>query len=400
MTIDAATLARYADLIVGFGANVQPGQPVFLGSEVGKEDLTRAVVEACYRRDARFVDVEYFDPWTKRARLLGASAEALDYVPPWYGDRVRGLVKEGGAAIRLSGAVAPRLLADVDPALVGRDRLPNVPELTEAVIAGQLNWVIAGCPTPGWAELAHPDLPPLEATRRLWDEVLSACRVDEPDPVAAWEVRMGRLVEVAGRLTERRFDRILLDGPGTELSVGLLPSSTWRAATMTTIGGLVFHPNLPSEETFTTPDPERVDGVVRSTRPLQLGGTIVRGLEVRFEGGRAVAIEAEEGAEAMRARSGLDDGAARLGELALVDRHGRVGALETVFFDTLYDENAASHIALGAGMPDAVDAPDRERINRSEVHVDFMVGSEEVEVTGVTAAGERVPILRRGDWAL
>jgi len=398
--IDAATLARYADLIVGFGANVQPGQTVFLGTEVGKEELTRAVVEACYRREARFVDVEYFDPWVKRARLVGAADEALDYVPPWYGGRVRGLVEEGGAAIRLSGAVAPRLLSDLDPARVGRDRLPNVPEWTEAILAGELNWVIAGCPTPGWAELAHPGLAPPEALRRLWDEVLAACRVDEADPVAAWETRMGRLVDVAGRLSERRLDRVLLEGPGTELSVGLLPTSTWLAATMTTVGGLVFHPNLPSEETFTTPDPERVEGVVRSTRPLQLGGTIARGLEVRFEGGRAVAIDADEGAEALRARCGIDDGAVRLGELALVDRHGRVGALETVFFDTLYDENAASHIALGAGLPDAVGEPDRERINRSEIHVDFMVGSDEVEVTGVTAAGDRVPILRRGDWAI
>jgi aminopeptidase len=397
---DAATLARYADLIVGFGANIQPGQPVFLGTEVGKEELTRAVAEACYRREARFVDVEYFDPWVKRARLVAAAEDSLDYVPPWYGGRVRALVEEGGAVIRLSGSVAPRLLADLDPARVGRDRLPNVPELTEAVVDGELNWVIAGCPTPGWAELVHPGLPPAEASRRLWDEVLASCRIDEPDPVAAWDARMGRLVEVAGRLSERRFDRILLEGPGTELSVGLLPTSTWRAATMTTTGGLVFHPNLPSEETFTTPDPERVEGVVRATRPLQLGGTIVEGLEVRFEGGRAVAIDADEGAEVLRARSGVDDGAARLGELALVDRHGRVGGLETVFFDTLYDENAASHIALGAGLPDAVGEADRERINRSEIHIDFMVGSDEVDVTGVTAAGERVPVLRRGDWAL
>src|SRR5207342_3037787 len=148
-----AARARYADLIVGFGANVQPGQVVLLGTELGKEEMTRAVVEACYRRGARFVDVEYFDPWVKRARLLGAAEDTLDYVPPWYGDRVRALVAEGGAVIRLSGAVAPRLLADVDPARAGRDQLPSVPELRDAVIRGELNWVIAGCPTPAWAEL-------------------------------------------------------------------------------------------------------------------------------------------------------------------------------------------------------------------------------------------------------
>jgi aminopeptidase len=397
---DAEARARYADLIVGFGANVQPGQTVFVGTELGKEELTRAVVEACYRRGARFVDVEYFDPCVKRIRLLGAAEDTLDHVPPWYGSRVRALVAEGGAVIRLSGAVAPRLLADVDPARAGRDQLPSVRELREAIIAGELNWVIAGCPTPGWAELVHPGLDGQEALRRLWKQVMAACRLDEPDPVAAWEARMAELLGVAGRLTERRLDRVLLEGPGTELSVGLLPSSRWLAATMTTVGGLVFHPNLPSEETFTTPDPDRVEGVVRATRPLQLGGTIVRGLEVRFEGGRAVAIDADEGAEALRARCGIDEGAARLGELALVDRTGPVGALDTVFFDTLYDENAASHIALGAALTDAVGEADRERANRSDIHVDFMIGSDEVQVTGVSAAGERVPILRGGEWAL
>ena len=397
---DPGARARYADLIVGFGANVQPGQVVLLGTELGKEEMTRAVVEACYRRGARFVDVEYFDPWVKRARLLGAAEDTLDYVPPWYGDRVRALVAEGGAVIRLSGAVAPRLLADVDPARAGRDQLPSVPELRDAVINGELNWVIAGCPTPAWAELAHPELEPAAALARLWEQVMAACRLDEPDPVAAWEARMADLRGVAGRLTGHAFDRILLRGPGTDLSVGLLPSSRWLAATMTTVGGLVFHPNLPSEETFTTPDPARVEGVVRSTRPLQLGGTIVRGLRMRFEGGRAVAIDADEGAEVLRARSGLDEGAARLGELALVDRDGRVGALDTVFFDTLYDENAASHVAFGAALTDAVGEADRDRANRSEIHVDFMIGSDELEVTGVTGAGDEVPILRRGAWAL
>jgi len=171
-------------------------------------------------------------------------------------------------------------------------------------------------------------------------------------------------------------------------------------ASFETIDGIEHVPNIPTEETFTTPDPARVDGVVRATKPLALTGTIVRGLEVRFEGGRAVGIEAETGAEALRALTARDEGAARLGEVALVDRHGRIGALDTVFYDTLIDENAASHIALGQGFEWAVAEADRERINSSEIHIDFMIGSPEIDVTGVTASGERVPVLRDGAWQI
>jgi aminopeptidase len=182
--------------------------------------------------------------------------------------------------------------------------------------------------------------------------------------------------------------------------VGLLPSSRWMAASFETVDGIEHHPNLPSEETFTTPDPERVDGVVRSTKPLALPGTIIRGLEVEFREGRAERIDAESGADALRALCERDDGAARLGEVALVDREGRIGPLETVFFDTLIDENAASHIALGRAYEMALDDDaDKSRSNLSAIHIDFMIGSPEVQVTGVTAAGDRVPVLRDGAWA-
>jgi aminopeptidase len=180
-----------------------------------------------------------------------------------------------------------------------------------------------------------------------------------------------------------------------------MPSSTWLAAAFETVDGIEHHPNLPSEETFTTPDPERVDGVVKATMPLALPGTIIRGLEIEFSGGRAVRIDAESGAEAMRAMCERDEGAGRLGEVALVDREGRIGPLETVFFDTLLDENAASHVALGRAYEMAVDDPaDKQRGNMSAIHVDFMIGGPDVEVTGLAAGGERVPVLREGAWAL
>jgi aminopeptidase len=181
----------------------------------------------------------------------------------------------------------------------------------------------------------------------------------------------------------------------------MLPTATWWAADFTTAEGLRHLPNLPTEEVFTTPDPLRTEGHVTSTKPLVLqDGTIVRGLRVRFEGGSAVDIDADENADALRARIGLDDGGLCLGELALVDRQGRIGPLDTVFYDTLLDENAASHIAFGSGFPFLVEEEDAARVNESGTHVDFMIGSPELEVDGVTADGERVPILRGGDWQL
>jgi aminopeptidase len=263
------------------------------------------------------------------------------------------------------------------------------------------NWTIVPCPTVGWATLVHPRLEPAAALERLWSQIAHVCRLDEPDPVAAWETRLAELVRVVTELDGRAVDRLHFQGPGTDLTVGLLPSSRWRAAKFTTVDGIEHQPNIPTEEVFTTPDPERVDGTVTATKPLFTSGTTVTGLKVRFEGGRAVQVEADQGAEVIRGMVATDDGAARLGEVALVDREGRIGPLETVFYDTLLDENAASHIALGGGYEMAVGEPeDIARVNKSAIHTDFMIGGNEVSVTGVLRSGETVPLLRDGRWQI
>jgi aminopeptidase len=211
---------------------------------------------------------------------------------------------------------------------------------------------------------------------------------------------MDTLLGVSARLTERHFDALRYEGEGTDFTVGLLPTAAWRAARFTTVDGIEHMPNLPTEEVFTTPDPQRADGHVTSTKPLVLSdGSVVRGLSVRFEGGRAVAIDADHGAETMRTMLGRDDGAVRLGEVALVDGDGRIGALETTFYDTLLDENAASHLAFGQGFPFVVDdAGDRRRVNTSAIHLDFMIGSPALRISGVTRDGETVPVLVDGRW--
>lgn len=391
---------RLAELIVRFGANVQPGQVVAVGAEPGKEPLARAVAAAAYAAGAKFVDVAYFDLHVKRARIERAPEDTLDYVPPWYGERLQQISDLHGARIGLTGPVAPGLLDDLDPERVSRDQLPFLKETIEVVNARTTNWCAAPCPTPAWAQLTFPDLSPDAALDRLWEEILHVCRLDEPDPVAAWRERAETLVGVASRLTERRFAAVRFVGPGTDLTVGLLPSSSWIAARFETVDGLVHMPNLPSEEIFTTPDPARVDGHVTSTKPLVVGGTIIRGLRVTFEGGVATRIDADEGADVMRGITRRDEGASRLGEVALVDGEGRIGPLGTVFYDTLLDENAASHIALGSAYAMCVGDEDADAINASAIHIDFMIGSPEVDVLGVTASGDEVPVLTGGAWRL
>lgn len=391
-------LRPLAELIVRFGANVQPGQIVSISSEPGKEDLARAVAEVAYEAGAKFVEVNAFDPHVKRARLLHADPDTLDFVPPWYGARVSALGEHRAAQISLSGPAMPHALEGVDPALAGRDRLPSVAEFSRVLNERTVNWVVAPCPTAGWASLVHPKLDASEALARLWDEIATVCRLKEDDPVAAWGSRLDTLIQTGRRLNELELDLLRFEGPGTSLEVGLLPSSHWGSGRLQTVDGVTHAANLPTEEVFTTPDPDRVQGTVRSTKPLFTGGVIIEGLTVRFEDGRAAEIEADSGAGTLRALSQTDPGAARLGEVALVDRESRIGQLGTIFYDTLLDENAASHIALGQGVAFAVEQQDLGAMNDSKIHVDFMIGSEDVAVTGVTRSGEEIPLLREGIW--
>ncbi len=398
---DVPTLtAKLAELAV-WGANVQPGQIVGVTSYIGKEEMTRAVTRAAYRRGAKYVDVLYWDTWLKRERIELADDETLDYVPPWLAQRLLWLSDEHAARVSLSGPHAPHALSGLDPARAGKDLLPRQKETSEVVDRMTTSWCLIPVPTRPWAELVYPDVDPDEAYDRLWEAIAHICRLDADDPTKAWATRSDELKANAGRLTERHFDAIRLHGPGTDLTIGLLPSAHWAGGDLETVDGRRHSPNIPTEEIFITPDPERVDGHVTATLPLELSGSIISGIRVEFSGGRAVRIDADEGAEALRSVVATDDGASRLGEVALVDGHGRVGPLETVFYDTLIDENAASHLALGSGYEHPVEsAEDKARINRSGVHVDFMIGSPEVAVDGIDRDGTAVPVLRQGSWQI
>jgi aminopeptidase len=397
--VNEADLERFADLVVRFAANVQEGQIVAIGAEPGKEPMARALAAAAYRAGAKFVDVTYFDLLVKRARLLHAAQDTLDFVPSWYGERILELGEQRCARIGLTGPSMPGVLDDIDPARTGRDQLPQLKEGAKVINDRTTNWTAVPCPTPAWAQLVHPDLDQDAAYAKLVEQVLHVCRLDEDDPIAAWKQRMDTLTAVREKLTARRFDAVRFRGPGTDLTVGLLPSSIWLSAgDFTTIDGLVHMPNLPSEEVFSCPDPARTEGVVRSTKPLVVSGSIIRGLEVEFRDGRAVRIDADEGADVLRGYAARDEGASRLGEVALVDGEGRIGPLDTVFFDTLLDENAASHIAIGQAYAFTAGEEDHGRINSSAIHIDFMIGGPGVDTFGVESDGTEVPLLRGGAW--
>jgi len=393
-------IKRLADLLVGFGANLQPGQILGVTAYLGMEEAARAVARAAYERGARYVDVFWWDHLVKRERLEHAADETLDFVPPWIEQRMQWLSDERAARVTLTGTSAS-VFDGIDPSRTGRDLLPYVSAVPRIVNERTTNWTAGPCPNPGWAARVHPELSPDEALDKLWDEMVYVLRLDSDDPVAAWRERMKAIVASADRMTERRFDSLHLKGPGTDVTIGLLPSSKWLGADFETADGRTHYPNLPTEEVFTTPDPERVDGYVSATMPLELYGSFMNGIRIEFEGGRAVKIDADEGADALRATAAKDDGASRLGEIALVDKEGRIGPLETVFYETLLDENAASHIALGNAYTFPVeDEADRARVNKSGIHVDFMIGSNELDVDGITREGDRVPVLRGGSWQI
>jgi aminopeptidase len=399
--VDEQLLERYAELIVGFGANVQADQVVAVEGPPEAAPLTRRIARRAYERGARYVDVVYFDPHVKRIRIETAAEDSLEWVPPWLGRRMLDLGELDAARIVLTPIVPPGLMNGTDPARAGRDRLPTVPELFKVVDDRSVAWTVSPFPTEAWAQLVFPELEPAAALEALWRDILHVCRLDEPDPVDAWRRRIDEIWQVASRLDELDLDALRFVGPGTDLTVGLLPSSRFAKehGAATTRTGVRHVPNLPTEELYTTPDPERTEGVVTSTMPLDVGGAILTGLRIRFDGGRAVEIEADANAEALRQQCATDEGAARLGEVALVDGESRIGRLGRTFFNTLLDENAASHIALGdAYAVPIADPADLPRINVSDIHVDFMIGSDEVTVSGVTHGGDELPLLADGSW--
>ena len=399
---------RYADLAVRAGCNLQPGQRLLVETLVEHAPFARAVVRAAYAAGARHVEVTYADQHVRKAMIENAPDDVLTWTPPHVLQQVKDLATDRAASIWIVGDPEPELFSGLDPHRVGKARMLELREesnkqLNERSVA----WAIVACPNEGWADavFGEPDVD------RLWDAVARATRLYDEDPVASWWEHVDRLGARADALNELGLDALRYTGPGTDLTIGLLPGSRWMSAGgFETAWGQRHIPNLPTEEVFTTPDRARAEGTVRSTRPLVLEaeGVVVNDLAMRFEGGRAVDVTASSGEDVIRTQMATDENGAFLGEVALVDKASAVGATGVTFKNTLFDENATSHIAFGTGFSFAVEgaaglSPDEQiaaGINYSKVHTDFMIGGPEVTIEGVTSEGRKIPIIVDDTWQL
>jgi putative nucleotidyltransferase with HDIG domain len=394
---EAEVIHGLARLAVDFAANVQSGQVVEVSGELGHVDVIRAIVAAAYRRGASFVDARISDPVLERTRICAGPEDDIGHVPGWEAERIRDLARQKGASILVTGPTLPTLFDDLDPCKVAQAEVGPSAQWREAERA--INWTVIPAATTGWAKQLRPELPDDEALRALWSDLAHACRLDESDPSAAWRARLTALRERAEWLSALQLDEVRLRGPGTDLRIGLVPGARWECPQMTTPDGVAFLPNLPTEEVYTTPDPARVCGYVSLTGPVFIGGRLVEDVRLRFENGRVVDISGPSEVSALRAFTERDEGAARLGELALVDSDSRIALLKRTFCDTLLDENAASHIALGRGFPQLVPPARAAGVNESDHHLDMMFGSPRIQVTATDRHGDSHALLRDGHWA-
>ncbi|MGI8974802.1 MAG: aminopeptidase [Gaiella sp.] len=396
-------LTRYAELAVRVGVNLRAGQTLFVIGEPEHAPLVRAVAEAGWAAGAGDVQCVYLDEHVRRLHAINAAEELLDRTPGWL--ETAALATDGIALVQTLGDADPNLFADVDPSRAARAEPRRLREITTDLVSRLATaWTIIACPTDGWAAslFGEPD------TARLWKEIAAVTRLDVTDPVAAWRVHIAALQERAHLLNERSLTAVQFRGPGTELKVGLLEGARWLAASSRTSWGQEHVVNLPTEEVYTTPDRTLTEGTVRITAPLYWFGSVVEGASLRFESGRVVEARAARGEEFLRTKLAEDAGAPFLGEVALVDVGSAVGKRGLLFRNGLLDENASSHIALGAGYTKPVDGSasltNDERmasgINVSLIHIDVMIGGPEVDVDGIHRDGAATPILRAGVWML
>ncbi len=402
-------LDKYAEIAVKVGLNLQPGQQLLIRAPIDAGPLVRLVIAAAYDTGARLVSVLWSDEQSTLIRFEHAPRDSFNEFPEWLAFALNNHAERGGAFLSIL-AEDPELLANQDPALIAlaqKTASEHLKPYMEQVTRNALNWSIVSYPVASWADRIFPDVPASERMERLWDAILYATRAAVPDPVAGWQTHLANLARRRDLLTQEQYSALHLTAPGTDLTIGLAPSHQWMGGATRTNQGVAFVPNLPTEEVFSLPHQDRTEGIVRATKPLSYAGTLIEDFALTFEAGRVVKIEARQGEAVLRNLIETDEGAARLGEIALVPAGSPISQMGLMFYNTLFDENAASHIALGRGYaftltggesmsPEELAAAG---VNSSLVHVDFMVGSAEMDVDGINPAGAAEPVMRRGEWA-
>jgi len=402
-------LDRLAEVAVRVGLGLKPEQELVMTAPVEALPLARRITEHAYKAGAALVTTVFSDEESTLLRFRHASDESFDKAPSWLFEGMATAFREGAARLAIVGE-DPSLLAGEDSDKVSRANRARSKAYMPALelIAGfQINWTIVSFAAPAWAKTVFPDLPEHEAVASLWDAIFSASRIDGPDPVAAWSAHNRELAARREHLDARRYAALRFRGPGTDLTVGLADDHVWQGGASMAANGITCNPNIPTEEVFTTPHKDCVEGVVKSTKLLSYQGTLIQDIAVRFEGGRIVEASARTGQEVLQKVLETDEGARRLGEVALVPNSSPISRSGVLFYNTLFDENAACHIALGqsyakcirngVGMDEAALAG--KGANKSLIHIDWMIGSGEIDIDGIAADGTQEAVMRRGEWA-
>lgn len=401
-------LRRFAEVAVRVGVGLQKGQKLFVNANIEALPLTRLVVEEAYKAGSRLVVTQLYDEQLNLARYRHAPRDSFqEYAAFMVEARLKAL-DEGYAWLSIL-ADDPEILRGQDPELIRQASQTAArfsKPFSDRISGFATNWCIIGAASPRWAQLVFPNDPPAQQMERLWEAIFKVSRVDQPDPVAAWMAHAENLERRVQQLNAKRYAALHFRGPGTDLRVGLADGHLWAGGAGRAQNGARCIPNMPTEEVFTTPHRERVEGWVRSTKPLSLHGNLLEGIRVRFEQGQVVEAQADRGQEILQHLLETDEGARRLGEVALVPHSSPISQTGLLFYEALYDENAASHIALGASYDECLEGgheltPEQKRAagaNDSMIHIDWMIGSEHIDVDGITQSGRAEPLMRGGEW--
>jgi aminopeptidase len=403
-------LDNLAELAIKVGVGLKPGQRLMIRAPIESAPFVRKLTEKAYQTGARLVDVVWHDDALTLARFKYAPRDSFQEFPVWRVEGMLDIVNNGDASLFVDGK-DPDLLKEQDPDLVALaekvNRTHALP-VSKQIMRDAANWLVIAQPVPAWAAKIFPDTPPAQQIDKLWEVIFQVCRADQPDPVAAWQEHLARLAVKRDILNQKQFSALRFTGPGTDLTVGLPVNHIWHGGQKETLAGIPFVPNLPTEEVFTMPHNHRVDGVVTSTKPLSYNGVLIDNFSLTFRQGEVVDITAQTGEATLKRLVEMDEGSSRLGEVALVPDNSPISRSGLLFYNTLFDENAASHIALGRAYRFCVqDGPAMSDEafaatggNTSLAHVDFMIGSAAVEVDGLTNDNNAQPLLRGGEWVI
>ena len=402
-------LQKYAELVIKVGINVQPDQQLILRAPVEAVPLARNLATEAYKAGAKYVHVFFTDEVMTRIRYEYAPRDSFEFFPQWFADAMTEMAKEGAGVLSVR-ATDPELLKDQDPELISITRKVAAQKMrTFAELLGKdfAPWTVISAAAPAWANKVFAHLPEEERVPALWDAIFHICRVDQPDPVAAWKTHTESLVRRSAYMNEKQYVSLKYSGPGTDLTVGLPENHVWMGGYGKLPNGTTFTANIPTEEIFTLPHKNRVDGVVKATLPLNLNGNLVEDFWFRFEAGKVVEVHAARGEEVMKKLLETDEGAVHLGEVALVPQSSPIAQTGILFYNTLYDENASCHLALGRAYRTSLAGGEHmseEEFgaaggNDSLIHVDFMIGAPEMDIDGVLADGSTEPVFRQGEWA-